>query len=125
FVQNAAVAALTGPQDALTAMIATYRSRRDLIVDGLSAIPGVTCTGADGAFYVFADISASRLTSDDFVERLLVDHRVAVIPGTAFGAYGEGYVRVSYAADEATIRRGIDGIAALMASVRDGVAVHG
>lgn len=119
FVQKAAVAALTGPQDALTAMIATYRSRRDLIVDGLSAIPGVTCTGADGAFYVFADISASGLTSDAFVERLLVDHRVAVIPGTAFGAHGEGFVRLSYAADEETIRRGIDGIAELMASARD------
>lgn len=118
FVQKAAVAALTGPQDALHEMVASYRSRRDLIVDGLSAIPGVSCTGANGAFYVFADIHASGLSSDEFVERLLVDHRVAVIPGTAFGAHGEGFIRLSYATDVATIRKGIEGIAALMAAVR-------
>ena len=117
FVQKAAVAALTGPQDALDAMVASYRSRRDLIVDGLSAIPGVSCAGANGAFYVFADIRASGLTSDEFVERLLIDHRVAVIPGTAFGSGGEGFIRLSYATDEATITAGVDGIAALMASV--------
>lgn len=118
FVQKAAVAALTGPQEALHEMVASYRSRRDLIVDGLSSIPGVTCTGANGAFYVFADIRASGLTSDEFVERLLVDHRVAVIPGAAFGAQGEGFIRLSYAADIETIRKGIEGIAALMAVVR-------
>ncbi|GAA4510272.1 pyridoxal phosphate-dependent aminotransferase [Brevibacterium yomogidense] len=118
FVQKAAVAALTGPQDVLHEMVASYRSRRDVIVEGLSAIPGVSCTGANGAFYVFADISASGLSSDEFVERLLVDHRVAVIPGTAFGAQGEGFIRLSYAADVATIRKGIEGIAALMTAMR-------
>lgn len=117
FVQKAAVAALTGSQSAVEEMVASYRSRRDLLVDGLSAIPGVSCTGANGAFYVFADIRAAGLTSDEFVERLLVDHRVAVVPGTAFGSQGEGFIRLSYATDEATIRAGIDGIAALMASV--------
>lgn len=115
FVQKAAVAALTGPQDALDAMVASYRSRRDLIVEGLSAIPGVSCTGANGAFYVFADIRASGLSSEEFVERLLNDHRVAVIPGTAFGPKGEGFIRLSYATNEATISAGIEGIAALMA----------
>ncbi|WP_029088627.1 pyridoxal phosphate-dependent aminotransferase [Brevibacterium album] len=118
FVQRAAIAALTGPQEDADAMLEAYRSRRELIVAGLTAIPGVSCAKAGGAFYVFADIRPSGLGSDEFAERLLVDHRVAVIPGTAFGSGGEGFVRLSYATDEATIRRGLAGIASLMESTR-------
>jgi aspartate/methionine/tyrosine aminotransferase len=95
--QLAGVAALTGPWDAVEAMMTEFRARRRLVVDGLNAIPGVSCIEPAGAFYAFPDISGTGLPARDLQNRLLEEAGVAMLAGTAFGAYGEGYMRVSYA----------------------------
>ncbi len=95
--QMAAVEALTGPQDEVEAMVAEFRVRRDLIVDGLNAIPGVTCLRPDAAFYVFPDISRTGLDGAELADRLLHDAGVCVLAGTAFGRIGRGHIRISYA----------------------------
>jgi aspartate/methionine/tyrosine aminotransferase len=95
--QLAGVAALRGPRDDLELMLAEFRRRRDLIVAGLNALPGVSCTTPRGAFYAFPNITGTGLSSGALAERLLDDAGVAVLSGTAFGAYGEGYLRLSYA----------------------------
>jgi aspartate aminotransferase len=115
FIQRAGVAALTGPQDAVRAQVDVYRARRDLLVRGLDAIDGITCPTPDGAFYVFPDCSAllarHGLTSAQFAERLLQDVGVAVIDGTAFGARGEGRVRLSFASATAELDQALARIA--------------
>jgi aspartate/methionine/tyrosine aminotransferase len=97
FAQYGAVEALTGPQDAVDAMVAEFRARRDLIVDGLNAIPGVRCLRPHGAFYVFPDIAATGLTGAELAERLLLEVGVSVLAGTAFGGLGTQHIRLSYA----------------------------
>lgn len=107
FVQRAGIAALTGPQDMVTAQVAAYRARRDLLVRGLNALPGVHCPVPAGAFYVFPDFSellAERgLTSRAFADRLLEEHGVAAIDGAAFGPRGEGHLRLSFASAQADL----------------------
>jgi aspartate/methionine/tyrosine aminotransferase len=107
FIQRAGVAALTGPQDMVAAQIAAYRERRDVLVRGLNALPGVKCPVPGGAFYVFPDFSAllaeRGLTSRDFANRLLERHGVALIDGAAFGRRGEGRVRISFASARADL----------------------
>ncbi|HEU6450261.1 MAG TPA: pyridoxal phosphate-dependent aminotransferase [Gemmatimonadaceae bacterium] len=107
FVQRAGIAALTGPQDMVTAQIAAYRERRDVLVRGLNALPGVKCPLPGGAFYVFPDFSAllteRGITSRTFAKRLLEEHGVAVIDGAAFGHRGEGCVRISFASARADL----------------------
>jgi aspartate aminotransferase len=107
FIQRAGVAALTGPQDMVAAQIAAYRARRDLLVRGLNALPGVHCPVPAGAFYVFPDFSAlltaHGLTSRAFADRLLEEHGVAAIDGAAFGRRGEGCVRLSFASAQADL----------------------
>jgi aspartate/methionine/tyrosine aminotransferase len=95
--QWAGVEALTGPQDAVDAMVAEFKARRDLIVDGLNAIPGITCLRPSGAFYVFPDISATGLTGAELADRLLNEVGVSALAGTAFGQVGVHYLRFSYA----------------------------
>jgi aspartate/methionine/tyrosine aminotransferase len=97
FAQVGAVEALRGPQDAVDAMVAEFRARRDLVVDGLNAIPGVSCLRPQGAFYVFPDISATGLSGAELADRLLHEAGVCVLAGTAFGHLGTGHVRISYA----------------------------
>ncbi len=97
FSQMAAVEALIGPQDAVEAMVAEFHARRDLIVDGLNAIPGVRCRRPLGAFYVFPDISATGLSGAELGERLLHQAGVCVLSGSAFGHVGWEHVRISYA----------------------------
>jgi len=115
FIQRAGVAALTGPQDAVRAQVEVYRARRDLLVRGLNAIDGITCATPDGAFYVFPDCSAllarHGLTSAQFAARLLQDVGVAVIDGTAFGARGEGRLRLSFASATAELDQALTRIA--------------
>ena len=111
-VQKAGVEALTGPQDDVKKMIAAFKVRRDLIVDGLNAIPGVTCLRPKGAFYAFPNISATGLSSKEFADYLLSEHGVAAIAGTSFGKYGEGYLRLSYANSEANLTRALERVAA-------------
>lgn len=96
-IQLAGVAALQGPRTEVDAMLAEFRRRRDVIVPGLNALPGVSCVMPRGAFYAFPNITGTALSSRDLAERLLVEAGVAVLSGTAFGDYGEGYLRLSYA----------------------------
>lgn len=110
-VQRAGLEALTGPQDAVKEMVAAFEKRRDLIVDGLNAIPGITCRTPKGAFYVFPNISGTGMSSKEFADKLLNDYGVAALSGTAFGEYGEGYLRLSYANSEENLKRALDRIA--------------
>ena len=93
--QYAAIEALEHGDEAVAAMKEEYDMRRRLIVSGFNAI-GLTCREPKGAFYAFPCIASTGLTSEEFCERLLYSERVAVVPGTAFGLGGEGFVRVSY-----------------------------
>jgi aspartate/methionine/tyrosine aminotransferase len=97
FVQKAGIAALEGPQEPAEDMIAEFHRRRDHIVAGLNALPGVTCTRPTGAFYAFPNITGTGMASADLAKSLLDEAGVAVLSGTAFGRYGEGYLRLSYA----------------------------
>jgi aminotransferase len=108
--QAAALEALLHGEDDVLAMVASYNERRKLIVDGLNA-HGLPCNLPGGAFYAFPSIARTGLTSDDFAERLLFEERVAVVPGSAFGRAGEGYVRCTYCTareklEEAIVRIG-------------------
>ena len=95
--QYAAIEALKNGDDDIAEMRDQYDMRRRLIVDGLNRL-GLTCFEPKGAFYVFPCIKSSGLTSEEFCERFLMEEKVAVIPGTAFGPGGEGFVRACYAA---------------------------
>ena len=95
--QWAGVEALTGPQDAVDAMVAEFKARRDIIVDGLNSIPGITCLRPSGAFYVFPDISATGLTGAELADRLLNEGGVSALAGTAFGHVSVHHLRFSYA----------------------------
>ena len=111
--QIAGVAALTGPQEPVEAMVAEFKARRDLIVDGLNAIPGITCRKPLGAFYVFPNVRGLGLPSKQLADRLLDEAGVAGLAGTAFGAHGEGYLRLSYANSQENIKKALDRIGAL------------
>lgn len=106
--QVAGVEALTGPQDEVEAMVAEFQARRDLIVDGLNAIPGVSCQLPEGAFYVFPNVTGLGIDQDVLADRLLSEGGVATLPGTAFGEYGKGYLRMSYANSQDNIRKALD-----------------
>jgi aspartate/methionine/tyrosine aminotransferase len=95
--QWAGVEALTGPQDSVTTMVEEFRVRRDLIVDGLNAIPGITCLRPSGAFYVFPEISATGLSGAELADKLLNEGGVSALAGTAFGHVGRNHLRFSYA----------------------------
>lgn len=95
--QKAAAAAVTGPQDCVENMLQTFRKRRDLITKGLSDIEGVDLQPPGGAFYAFPDVSAYRVKSFDLVHRILNETNVVTVHGTAFGKYGEGFLRLCYA----------------------------
>ncbi|HEX7430834.1 MAG TPA: pyridoxal phosphate-dependent aminotransferase [Candidatus Limnocylindrales bacterium] len=95
--QWAGVEALTGPQDSVDAMVAEFRVRRDLVVDGLNSISGVTCLRPAGAFYAFPNIAGTGLTGAELAEKLLQEGGVSVLAGTAFGHVGSDHLRLSYA----------------------------
>jgi len=95
--QWAGVEALTGPQDSVDAMVAEFRARRDLVVDGLNSIPGLTCLRPAGAFYAFPNIAGTGLTGAELAEKLLKEGGVSVLAGTAFGHVGGDHLRLSYA----------------------------
>ncbi len=101
--QHAAIAALTGPQDAVEAMRATFDTRRQVIVEGLNALPGVRCLAPSGAFYAFANIEGTGMDARTAQDRFLEEAGVATVAGTSFGAAGEGFVRLSYAASTEAI----------------------
>ncbi len=111
FVQHGAVAALRGPQDEVDAMVAELAVRRDIVVDGLNAIPGIRCTRPVGAFYAFPDVSGTGLTGVEMAERLLMEAGVCVLSGAAFGAAADDFIRISYATDRTALRTGLERIA--------------
>jgi aspartate aminotransferase len=115
FSQYAAIAALEGPWQPVDDMVAEFRRRRDVIVSGLNDIPGISCLEPQGAFYVFPNITGTGLTSAELQARLLADAGVAALSGTAFGRYGEGYLRFSYANSVENIRSALDAVRAQLA----------
>lgn len=106
--QAAALAALTGPQGFLDEMKASYAANRQIVIEAVDSSDGLLrLPAAEGAFYAFIDISRTGLSSHDFAIRLLERHHVAVVPGSAFGTEGEGYIRVSYVGAPEDIRAGM------------------
>jgi len=120
FTQRAALVALTGPQEECERMVAEFRRRRDAFIEGLNRLPGVSCRLPDGAFYAFPNITGTGMKSKELTDALLQEAGVAALSGTAFGEYGEGYIRLSYATshenlmeavrrmEEFFARRGVD-----------------
>ncbi|HEV8545080.1 MAG TPA: pyridoxal phosphate-dependent aminotransferase [Candidatus Limnocylindrales bacterium] len=114
FAQMGAVEALRGPQGPVEAMVEEFRARRDLIVDGLNAIPGIRCLRPSGAFYAFPDIGGTGLSGAALAERLLHEVGVCVLAGTAFGGVGTNHVRISYANSRANLTIALERIRALV-----------
>jgi aspartate/methionine/tyrosine aminotransferase len=110
FTQFAGIEAVIGPQDMVNAMVTEYQHRRDVIVAGLNAIPGITCQKPQGAFYAFPNITGTGMKSHDLANLILEKAGVALLPGSSFGQYGEGYLRLSYATSIAEIRKGLERI---------------
>ena len=97
FTQRAGLAAIDGPQQAVDAMVAEFRRRRDAFCAGLNQVPGFRCAFPGGAFYAFANITGTGMKSKELADYLLYDAGVSCLSGAAFGEYGEGYIRFSYA----------------------------
>ncbi len=114
FTQRAAIAALTGPQDAVDTMVAEFKRRRDLIVDGFNRIPGFRCANPGGAFYAFPNIKDTGVAAKRLAERVLNEAGVACLAGTSFGEFGEGYLRFSYATAYDQIQLALERIDKLM-----------
>ena len=110
FIQMAGIEALTGPQEWVDNVVAEFRKRRDLIVDGLNSLPGFTCKKPLGAFYVFPSITGTGMDSRTIAGRILNEAGVACLSGTSFGAFGEGHIRFSYANSAENIEKAIDRI---------------
>jgi len=108
FTQMAGVEALKGPQNEPERMDAEFKKRREVIVSGLNNIKGITCKKPRGAFYVFPNITGTGMNSRELGDYLLNEAGVAVLPGTSFGKYGEGYLRLSFANSVENIRKAID-----------------
>ncbi len=107
FTQYAGVEALIGPQDRVAEVVNEYKRRRDVIVEGLNLLPGVSCQNPQGAFYAFPSIKEHGKTSKEMANFFLEEAGVALLPGSAFGAYGEGYLRVSYATSVENIQEAL------------------
>jgi len=110
FTQWAGLEALTGNQDFIDEMMKRFKEKRDKIVKGLNSIPNFSCLSPKGAFYAFPNISKTGMTSQQCADHLLYNADVAALPGTAFGPYGEGYLRFSYATTLENIDKAIDRI---------------
>ena len=117
FTQQAGIAALEGPHAAVIEMVAAFRKRREVIVNGLNQLPGFRCANPAGAFYVFPNIEGTGMSSQDLAAYLLNSAGVATLSGTSFGRYGEGYLRLSYANSVENIQEALARIqAALVAA---------
>lgn len=119
--QYAAEEALKNARPDMHRMVAEYKARRNVIVSRFNEM-GLSCFNPQGAFYVFPNITSTGLSSQDFAVRLLKSKRVAVVPGNAFGACGEGYVRCSYATSLEDIRTAMDRIAEFLDDLKAGKA---
>jgi aspartate/methionine/tyrosine aminotransferase len=110
--QYAGIAALTGPRDKVAEMVAAFAARRAYIVPALNALPGLRCVNPGGAFYAFPNFSATGFDSRTLQTRLLDEAGIATISGTSFGSYGEGYLRLSYAASLESLQEAVRRIGA-------------
>ena len=111
FTQMAAAAAVEAPRASILSMLEEFRRRRDIMVKGLNEIPGINCPEPEGAFYAFPNISGTGLNSQEFEARLLNETGVSILAGTAFGAFGEGYARFSFANSQENLREALNRIA--------------
>ena len=107
FTQRAGIAALTGPRACVDEMVAEFRRRRDIVVAGLSRIPGFRCPVPGGAFYAFPNVAGTGMGSKELADFLLYEAGVAGLNGGSFGEYGEGYIRFSYANSQENLREAI------------------
>jgi aspartate/methionine/tyrosine aminotransferase len=112
FTQMAAIEALSAPESAhaVSRMVKVFEHRRNLVVDGLNAIPGVRCNRPQGSFYAFPNIEGTGFDERELSDRLLSEAGVAVLPGTAFGEAGKGFIRLAYTQSEDELKRGLDRI---------------
>ncbi len=110
FTQMAGVEALKGPQTEPERMVTEFKKRREVIVSGLNSIEGITCKKPRGAFYVFPNITQTGMDCRKLGDHLLYNAGVAVLPGTSFGKYGEGYLRLSFANSIENIKEALDRI---------------
>ncbi len=117
FVQHAGIEALTGPQDSIPAMVNDFRERRDLLVDGLNRLPGISCRCPEGAFYAFPGVKQLKIGCAELADILLQKAGVAVLPGTHFGACGDGYLRITYAVSRAKIVDALDRMGRVIAEI--------
>jgi aspartate/methionine/tyrosine aminotransferase len=117
FTQVAALEALRGPQDRVAEVLQEYQARRDLLVSGLNAIPGVTCQVPQGAFYCFPNVKSLGVRSSELADYLLEEAGIAVLPGTAFGGYGEGYLRLSYSTSRENLLAGLEALRAALSKL--------
>ncbi len=115
FSQHAAIEALRGPQDSVSNMVSEFRTRRDYLVEALNAVDGISCAIPRGAFYAFANISETGMSSTEAASKLLDEAGVAVLSGASFGPCGEGYIRLSYATSMARLEAAVERIAAFLA----------
>jgi aspartate/methionine/tyrosine aminotransferase len=118
FVQRAGLAALQGPQEPVAAMLAEFRRRRDVFVAGLNDIPGLSCAMPRGAFYAFPNIAEVSGSASEMADFLLQEGGVACLAGSDFGAYGEGYLRFSYANSLENLNKALERIADCVAQLR-------
>jgi aspartate/methionine/tyrosine aminotransferase len=110
FTQMAGIEAIKGPQDFVEQMVAEFKRRRDAVVDGLNVIAGITCLKPAGAFYVFPNIKQIPLSCEALADYLLEEAGVALVAGTAFGKFGDGYLRISYANSLKNIQEALERI---------------
>jgi aspartate/methionine/tyrosine aminotransferase len=116
FAQEAAIAALEGPQDAVGRMLEEFTARRAAIVSGLNELRGVRCLEPEGAFYAFPNVTGTGISSRELADRLLQEAGVACLSGTAFGSYGEGFIRFSYANSLPNIEDALERMRRLLAA---------
>jgi aspartate aminotransferase len=117
FSQIAGIEGLTGPQDGPKKMVEAFRERRDVIVDGLNSLPGMTCKKPKGAFYVFPNITATGKDEKWLADYFLEEAGVACLAGTSFGEYGKGYIRFSYANSVENIEKAVSRMAEALKSI--------
>jgi aspartate/methionine/tyrosine aminotransferase len=110
FTQIAGIEALKGEQDFVDRMVSEFKQRRDAVVDGLNAIAGITCLKPAGAFYVFPNVTQIPLSCEALADYLLEEAGVALLAGTAFGKFGDGYLRISYANSLENIQEALERI---------------
>jgi len=110
FIQKAGIEAIEGEQTQQKIMYSEYEERRNMVVDGINSIPGLNCITPGGAFYVFVNIKKTGMTSESFCEYILEDSGVAILPGTSFGEFGEGFIRICYAIGQNEIKNALERI---------------